>query len=413
MRFWLLILAGVLWSAAARTEVLYTWTMPIEGGLQSFRAVVTDEICPEMTVDGTPRQMRRRAGPTEAFPNSVCVYESDRRVHMAVLDERVFPLSPNDPQRILLVGDTGCRLRQNRPIQYCMLGQDWPFAEVAASLAGVEADLAIHLGDYHYREMACPDPELCGSVHGTNWATWEADFFAPAQPMLSAHPFVFVRGDHEKCGRAWLGYLRYLSAAPMERPLLCDNYYPPYVLSFEDLQIAVLDSSTRDRADYTWDRFRAMRDQVLAVLLWLDREAWVLTHAPLWGYGNRAMDRNAMGTLETLQREAFADMLPRLVSAVIAGDLHFGQVVSTADDPIQITVGNGGSALYATPRGFHEDLEVGYGVAGALFGYQGFGYGLIERGKPGTPITFFDQSGAAQVRCLAAEGAQSCKSEAD
>ncbi len=413
MRIWLGVVLAALWSSSAAAEVLHVWTMPVGEELQSFRAVVTGEICPEITVDGTPRQMRRRVGPTEAFPNSVCVYESDRHVQSAVLAGKTFPLSPSDPQRILLIGDTGCRLHAGIPIQNCALPEDWPFAEVAEALAKVEADLVIHLGDYHYRETECPDPALCGTVFGYNWATWEADFFAPAQPMLSAHPFVFVRGNHEKCGRAWMGYLRYLSLEPMPRPLYCDNYYPAFLVGFEDLQLAVLDSSTRDRHHYTWDRLRAMRRQLLSVLPELDREAWVLTHAPLWGYGNTKDDPLAGETLETIQREAFADMLPRLVSALISGDLHFAQIIGTKGNPLQITFGNGGVELYSTPEGFEEDLEVGEGVEGALYGYNDFGFGLIERGKSGRPLTLFDRKGTKVARCLIDEGPSSCEAVAE
>ncbi len=401
--FGLLILGST-----AKAEALYHWTQPIGEELQSFRAIVEGDLCPLITVDGTPREMQRRVGPAEDWPHSVCTYQSDRRVLSASLGDRTFPLTPTDAQRILLIGDTGCRLKEGSPIQHCENPEDWPFAQISEALAKVEADIAIHLGDYHYRETECPDPALCGTVYGYNWDVWEADFFAPAQAMLSAHPFVMVRGNHEKCSRAWMGFIRHLSVEPMVEPLLCDNYYPPFLVSFEDLHLAVLDSSTRSRSNYTWDRLRAMREQFLEVLPFLERETWILTHAPLWGYGNKEYDPNDMGTMETIQREAYGDMIPRIVSAVVAGDIHFAQVVSTEDNPVQITFGNGGVALYATPEGLHDNLEVGYGVEGDVFGYEGFGFGLVERGKPDVPVTFFDQSGAQVGLCKAGLGANSC-----
>ncbi len=40
----------------------------------------------------------------------------------------------------------------------------------------------------------------------------------------------------------------------MGEPLLCDNFYPAFMVGFEDLQLAVLDSSIRDRYHYTFGR---------------------------------------------------------------------------------------------------------------------------------------------------------------
>ena len=53
-----------------------------------------------------------------------------------------------------------------------------------------QARLIIHVGDYLYRESACPprDSGCARSPHGDDWPTWKADFFAPAAPALLAAP---------------------------------------------------------------------------------------------------------------------------------------------------------------------------------------------------------------------------------
>ena len=51
-------------------------------------------------------------------------------------------------------------------------------------------DLVIHVGDYHYRENACPK-DIAGcrdSPWGYGWDAWDADFFVPARPLLAAAP---------------------------------------------------------------------------------------------------------------------------------------------------------------------------------------------------------------------------------
>jgi len=61
---------------------------------------------------------------------------------------------------------------------------------LAASVAAAKPDLVIHVGDYLYRESACPprDSGCARSPHGDDWPTWTADFFAPAAPALLAAP---------------------------------------------------------------------------------------------------------------------------------------------------------------------------------------------------------------------------------
>ncbi|MHA1560038.1 MAG: hypothetical protein ACTSWI_05130, partial [Alphaproteobacteria bacterium] len=222
---------------------------------------------------------------------------------------------------------------------------------------------------------------------------------------------VFIRGDHERCGRQWLGYLRYLAPQAIRSPLFCDNYLPPFIIAFNDLQMAVLDSSTRNRGTYTWDRFRAMRGQFLDVLPRLEGASWLLTHAPLWGYGQTEAGATDLVTLETIQREAFGAMLPRAMSAVISGDLHFAQMVSMAGMPTQITIGNGGAAAYTTPVGHADGVAVGNSVLGDVFGNDAFGFGLIDRSSDTPRLTLFDRNGVLVATCVVPAGARSCAME--
>ena len=409
MRYLIAIFTAALLTIPAQADVLYSWTQLAPGTAQSFRAIVDDTQCPTMIVNGVQQPMSMRAGPVADFPNSVCEFTTDESVTSAELDGRRFPLRPDRADHILLVGDTGCRLKEGRPIQSCNDPVAWPFATISQSIAEKQADFAIHLGDYHYREEKCPDPGRCGQVYGDNWPTWEADFFAPATAMLEAHAFLFVRGNHESCERSWRGYLRYLATEPVRTPFMCDNYEAPFVVAFDDLQLPVIDSSTRNRDFYTWDRLRAMRRQFLAVLPQLDRETFVLTHTPLWGYGSKHIHATELGTLESIQREAFAHMLPRLVSAVISGDLHFAQIVSTPGNPVQISFGNGGVWLYTAPQGRVDGLEVGHnGVIGDTFGYDLFGFGQLDRSADGSSVTLFDPHGVAVGHCEAPVTAVSC-----
>ncbi len=395
----------------AEGEVLYHWTQAAQGGEQSFRAIVDDDACPTVTIDGEAVAMTPRGAKSEAFPVLACEALAGRDVGAAALGERSFPLLPKNPRRILLIGDTGCRILERRDGLYMQACEDpkaWPFAELARSAAAKQAQLAIHLGDYHYREAPCPDPAVCGSVWGYNWASWEADFFKPGSPLLEARPFVFVRGNHEDCRRAWRGFRRFLSPDPLPDPNWCDNYNRPLVVPFEDLTLGALDSSTRSRRFYTWDRFRAMRRQFVELLPHLSGESWVLTHAPLWGYGESFGERNHFTFRETIQREAYGAMLPRSVTAVMSGDLHFAQIVSVAGRPPQVIVGNSGVALYNTNEGRAKDVPVGEGVVGDVFSLHGFGFAVVDRDHA-SYLTFYGESGKPLARCDLSIGADSCR----
>jgi hypothetical protein len=92
--------------------------------------------------------------------------------------------------------------------QACNDPEAWTFAEVARAAAAAHPDLVLHVGDYHYRENACPEGHAgcAGSPWAYGWDAWDADFFTPAAPLLAAAPWVMVRGNHEECARAGQGW---------------------------------------------------------------------------------------------------------------------------------------------------------------------------------------------------------------
>jgi len=144
------------------------------------------------------------------------------------------PLPKANPQRIVIIGDTGCRLQTDNGTQSCNdpnpEGTDtpYPFAAIAALAAAQNPDLVIHVGDWDYRDNECPAGlgfNCGGSPWGFGWDTWEADVFAPAAPLLAAAPWIMNRGNHEQCNRAGQGWYRYLDTQPFDTADVhtCDN----------------------------------------------------------------------------------------------------------------------------------------------------------------------------------------------
>jgi hypothetical protein len=155
-------------------------------------------------------------------------------------------LSKKDDLKMIILGDTGCRLKEGKKsdtFQDCTDPKAWPFAQVIQQVAKEKADLIIHVGDYHYRED-CSKGKPCqkmSTVTGYGWGPWEKDFFEPANPAFKNAPWIFVRGNHEDCNRAFLGYSLLLANEVFSET--CSTYEEPDLIPLKDLLLVNLDSS--------------------------------------------------------------------------------------------------------------------------------------------------------------------------
>ncbi len=164
-----LALALVLTALApiARAEPLHAWVELVgRGGAPSVRVITADATCPPLRADGEEVAMQVRAGPqplfqgdskgskppTARFPVTVCEATLKRGTARAVLDgNQPLPLPPAVINRIVVLGDTGCRLSKKER-QDCD-PKGWPYADLARRAADAAPDLVIHVGDYLYREV--------------------------------------------------------------------------------------------------------------------------------------------------------------------------------------------------------------------------------------------------------------------
>ena len=148
-----------------------------------------------------------------------------------------------NPTKIIAFGDTGCRIK-GTAIQNCNDPEDWPFEKVARAAAAAHAHLILHVGDYLYREDPCPagKESFCGGTpHGDNWDTWNADFFKPGATLLAGAPWIFARGNHEICSRAWQGWSYYLDTHPWTG--VCQLTLPPVLIELGNFKVVLFDSS--------------------------------------------------------------------------------------------------------------------------------------------------------------------------
>jgi hypothetical protein len=393
---------------AVQAKVYAQWVQLGPDGAASARAI-TDAACPAVVFDGISVAMGARSEPGQPFGNvkpaefpvRSCEVAVPPGAVTAILEGRPLPLPKPNPRRILVFGDTGCRLL-GAAAQDCNDPAEWPFAKISALAAAAQPDLVIHVGDYHYRENACPVARRgCeGSPFGYGFDAWNADFFEPAAPLLAAAPWVMVRGNHEDCARAGEGWFRFLDRAAMEAT--CRDLTGVFVAKAGDFGVVVVDTAAAvdprgdlaPMADTLRRQFSEVADKVPA-------EAWMATHRPLNAMidlGTAGGPRNVVDN--KVQELAYGPVMPAGVRMHVAGHIHFFQAVDFGGArPPQLVVGTGGDAL---------TLMAPMSVVGADINGQrvvnsvtrlGFGYMIWERAGAAWLGTLYDVAGKPLDRC--------------
>lgn len=402
---------AILSAPPASAEVLARWTQYVAGGGAEARAVVTDDACPSATIDGAAAAMTVRAAPADGFPERVCAVALPPEATRVDVGGVAVPAPAQRLDRILVVGDTGCRVEPNWA-QACDDPTKWVFAEVAATAAAEKPDLIIHVGDYIYREKPCPtliQPACAGTPSGDNWPTWAADFFTPATPLLAAAPMIVVRGNHETCSRAGVGYSRHLSPDAFDPDMPCPQKDPTYTVTIAGQSFAVLDTSfpPDSRVD---PAMAAILRQELAAIAQAAAAAptMLLTHKPAWGV-MRGPHNRVYGSSQTYAAAA-GDSLPEALQVVLSGHIHlFESLTFTNGGPGQLVIGNSGTIL---DRKVPEDLA---GMAAAErtiaegLALHAYGSFLMERTADGWTGRVIGEAGKTLATCAVVPGPLACR----
>jgi hypothetical protein len=393
--------------AQTQAKIRAQWVQIGPDGTASARAI-TDDACPSIIFDGVPVPMRVRSDPGQPFANVKpaefpvrgCEATVPPGTQVAMLDGRPIPVPKANPRRILVFGDTGCRLL-GELTQDCNDPSAWPFAKIAAAAAAAQPDLVIHIGDYHYRENACPVARsgCAGSPFGYGFDAWNADFFAPAAPLLAAAPWVMVRGNHEDCARAGEGWFRFLDRAPMEQA--CRDLTGIFVAKLGDFGVVVADTAAA--ADPQGDlgpMADRLRRQFAGVVDKVPAEAWFATHRPLNAMisSGDAVPRNLIDN--HVLELAFGPVMPAGVRMDIAGHIHFFQAIEFGSThPPQLVVGTGGDALVTMAPMSVVGADInGLRVVGSVT-RLGFGYMIWEHNDTEWLGTLYDVDAKPLDRC--------------
>lgn len=421
------------------------------GSTVAFARVIVDpgRECPALIGAAGERIATTTRRNPHGFAVKVCETRYPFGRALTVEGGPALPAVTQAPSRIAVFGDSGCKPKDQ---EGCGLDDpQWPFPVLARAAAASRPDLVLHVGDYNYRgtpsgfkttvdgkevqswyydagdgaspaeQCGIPGPYLSqnstGNPDADRWDAWWLDFFQPAGDLLTAAPWVFARGNHELCSHAGPGWFYFLDASSDlpeggGRQLACpsqDGQGPalphlqlvePQVLRLGDLDLIVIDSA--NACDQLPGFTEIYRRQLIAAAKRLrGREAWLVSHRPVWGVADAAetmygCDGKPLSgpalpygelnrTLQcALRGEAGEALLPAL-DQIIAGHMHRFEALSFAAPvrrPPVLVVGNSGVAEDpAPPAGAFAQMVDGAPALG--FSIAQFGYLELARDRDG------------------------------
>jgi hypothetical protein len=420
-----------------------------ENGQAVARAIVSGPLCPGMAVDGVPVAMATRFEPAMAplrpkqakpadFPVRVCEANLPAHAKSASVGEQQLPLPGQEPpRRIVVIGDTGCRIKtSDNAYQDCSSPDAWPFQEIANAAARERPDLVVHVGDYHYRESPCPPAMGCvDSPWGYGWDAWNADFFVPARNLLGAAPWVVTRGNHEECARAGQGWFRFLDPQARNPTRDCDrpendsmaDASEPYAVPIgAHWQLIVFDSAraTNKPLDASNPADAAIRTQYESEMRSVARLAAVpgmrsifISHHPVLGFSPSANGEPKFGNpalLEALRAQGGEHLFPPGIDAALHGHVHTFQAIDFASaDPATIVAGHGGDNLDGDlPEELPARLRAAEGVRVDFVAHtRAFGYLVLQADQDGWLVLAQRKDGSSLEVCRLQQSHLSCNGD--
>jgi hypothetical protein len=437
-------------AAASDLESVYTVQAPHDRWV--VRALTSSNQCPSISWDKQkPVAMVLRApqavvparsdsaqsdSKPSVFDITSCEAEWPKGVQSAQVEGVAVPAPPQKINRILIIADTGCRLKASEnAFQDCNNADKWPFKKLANSAAKMKADLVVHIGDIHYRESPCPkgNAACAGATWGYGWDAWRDDFFVPARALLGAAPWLFVRGNHESCFRAGQGWFRFVDGLPWTTSRNCNDpandvlgdFSDPYVVSIsKNAQFIVFDSSKSSGKAYqpedpAFMKYKAQMKTV-AQLAASKPENFFINHHPLLAAAPVSdLSKFRAGGSGGLQ-SVFAStepqrLFPASVSVAMHGHVHLFEAISfKTDHPVSLVMGNSGSlnegfapiAIQPTDR-IYKDAVVDSYAARSEYGFATMDR-VAEAGKESWLLTEYSIDGEPMIRCKISKSQSRC-----
>lgn len=238
-----------------------------------------------------------------------------------------------------------------------------------------------------------------GNPYGDNWATWDADFFSPASSVLGAAPWLFIRGNHETCGRNPVGWFSFLD--PRHYQPTCQRFTEPYVTTLHGVAFAVIDSAeaadTSDTPEETAEYARQF-DQLTGMT---PQGSWLATHRPVWGILEGKV--SVFEVEDATYAAATGGSLKADYALVLSGHIHLAETIAfdeESDQPLQLISGNAGTALDDTPTASPTAGELGDPAVTEAETLSAFGFMTLEPNGEYWIATQRDKTGNTILECV-------------
>ncbi len=448
----LLLLTPGLAAAQTTQSPLAAYVVLGPDGERIARVVTEIKDCPALFVDGHVMEMQVRVPPGTAplrataskpeltkpsdFPATICEAVIPAAAKHVSVHSWTLPLPPKVIRRIVVIGDTGCRIKAaDNAVQACNDPKAYPFAMVAEMAAKWKPDIVLHVGDYLYRENPCPDGAAgCqGSPWGYGLDAWRADFLDPAKPLLAAAPWIMVRGNHESCNRAGQGWHRLLDAYRFSASQSCDDpaddvkgdFADPFAVPLgQGAQIVNWDTAGAGSKVFAADDPHAAAYSAnisrIAELAKRVPHTILTNHHPVLAVAAKTKKDGTIeiGTsnksLDALLATADPKLYPAGIDLLLSGHVHVWEQLDFAGQyPSQIVTGFSGTQedIVPLPEELPADQEIEPGIKAAGFSswVDGFGFMTLERTGPAAwKAEIHDGLGKVVNRCAIAGRISKC-----
>ena len=342
--------------------------------------------CPSdaLKIDGKEMTMSIRVNAVEHFENFVCYARLPQNINSIELEGHKLPVPKWDIGKVAVIGDSGCRQGPDHGglYQSCLNPSLWPFTRVSQSVYESKPDLVVHMGDYIYREGPCTtftnkdgeEDEIAGCKDAPyyskkvepqvpeNFGVWQADWFEPSKYFNRVAPLILIRGNHEACKRAGIGYFRYLHHGP--ETACVDSLTDPigtatqqWIVDFKDFQVGITDTSTPPK-DNTAQEYANQLNLLGHYFEANKKPALFGTHYASYGWGTEEGSDN-IGTQgiheSTFDASKLTDWgrMPSSFDMLLGSHIHLSSITSFEDgpdglrNPPQVVIGNSGAQLVA------------------------------------------------------------------
>jgi hypothetical protein len=366
-------------------KVVSSWVQMTPGGITEARAAVSGPACPVIQIDRRKLPMRLRAPATAAFPHLLCSAALPSTAGSAAILGHDLPLPRARADRIVVFGDTGCRIK-GFTVQACNDPAQWPFPRVAAAAARLKPDLVIHVGDYLYREGACPPLRkgCAGSPSGDDWPAWAADFFTPAAPLL-----------------------RLMGPLAFDPKALCTDHVAPWSVPLGNVTLAVMDDAHAPDP-YAQSDLAAVYHADFLVVRRMPSPVWLVMHRPIWGVVELGLGM-VVGGNRTMMAAQEEGGIPDNVSLLLAGHIHTFEAINYEKGaPPQIIAGEGGDLLDHAPRDL-SGRSVGTLKIASGLSLPGYGFLLFTREADRWLIHVMTADGVQEALCTFANRHLDCR----